>query len=319
MATRPFVSVVIVVGELRDRAARTLASVLTQHGIKDQEIILVDAGSSDGGVIEGADHPSVKLLRPGGTLHFGELRAQAVRLARGEIVAFLEDHVWVHPGWLKAITESFSERRAAVGPEVHPGNPGLGVSDAVNLVGYGLWVPPLERGPSQLIPGNNSSYRRSVLLHYDGQLDALLLADTVLQMQLWSDGYQLYTEPEARISHLSPVSLRAGATAEFLYHQCFAAVRADVFAWPRMRRLEYVLRSALITWVRLARLGGFIFRHRPQLRALFVSLIAPTTVLLHAAVCGQAAGLLFTRRDDAAMRFTRFELNCPRPTASEIK
>ena len=319
MTTRSLISVVIVAGELRARAARTLASVLAQHGIEDQEIILVDAASSNGRVIEGADHPSVKLLHPEDTLHFGELRGQAVRTARGEIVAFIEDHAWVHPGWLEAIANRCSKGWAAVGPEVHPGNPGLGVSDADTIAAYGRWLPPLERGPSQLLPGNNSSYRRSVLLQYADRLDGLLLTDTVLQMRLKADGYQLYSEPEARISHLSPVTLRAAARTEFLYHQCFAAVRADAFSWSRTKRLAYVLRSPLIPWVRLARLGGFIIRHRPQLRTQFISQIASITVLLHAAVYGQAAGFVITRREDAAMRFTRFELNCPRPTASEIE
>jgi hypothetical protein len=251
-------------------------------------------------------------------MHFGQLRGHGVRLAKGQVIAFLEDHVLAHSGWLNAVAASFSNDWAAVGPEVHPGNPGLGISDAVNFVGYGLWIPPLERGVVELLPGNNTSYRRSALLRYATQLDGLLLTDTVLQMRLRKDGYRLYAEPEARISHLSPTSFRTAATAEYLYHQCFAAVRAETFAWSRLRRLEYLLRCPIVPWVRLARLGRFVIRRRPQQRALFIAQLVPTAAVLHAAVYGQAAGLSFAAAEDAARRFTQFELNCPRPTASEV-
>ena len=315
---KPRVSVVIVAGEVRYRGARALASVLGQEGIEDQEVIVIDAAATNSERLAGADHPLVRLFRPEGSMHFGQLRGQAVRLARGEVIAFVEDHVWAHPGWLRAIAASSTDGWAAIGPEVHPGNPGLGLSDAINLVNYGLWNPPLQRGDSLLLPGNNTAYRRAVLLEYGSQLDDLLLSDTVLQMRLKLDGHLLYAEPSARISHLSPVTFRTAATAEFLYHRCFVLTRAQTFAWSRFRRLEYLLRSPLIPWVRLVRLGGFVFRRRSEQRGLFLSQLVPTAALLHAAVLGQAAGLLSRRRESAAAQFTDFELNCPRPMASDF-
>ena len=99
---------------------------------------------------------------------YGELRAEGTRLARAPIVAFLEEHAIGLPGWLVAIEESLAtgEYCGASG-EVHPLNPGSGISDAVALMNYARWLPPLtERGPSSLVVGHNSAYRRDDLLAF---------------------------------------------------------------------------------------------------------------------------------------------------------
>jgi hypothetical protein len=42
------------------------------------------------------------------------------------------------------------------------------------LAGYAPWIPPAERGESELVASHNSSYRREVLLAYGERLDGLL-------------------------------------------------------------------------------------------------------------------------------------------------
>ena len=146
----PSVSVVIVPGNQRERATRSLASVLDQEGIERAEVVLLDAANDGSPPLPRSDEAGVRVFARPQRGTYGELRAEGTRLARAPIVAFLEEHAIGLPGWLAAIEESLAtgEYCGASG-EVHPLNPGSGISDAVALMNYARWLPPLtERGPS---------------------------------------------------------------------------------------------------------------------------------------------------------------------------
>ena len=309
----PLVSVILLVGNRRERSARALRSVLEQEGLDEAEVLLIDAGSLGLVPLEGSDHPKVRLIRPesGGT--FGSLRAMGIRGARGEIIAFIEDHVQAKAGWLRGIITAFDGPWAAVGAEVHNANAAVGISSAIELMNYGPWIPPLVRGEAEMLAGNNTAYRRSELMQYDSQLNELLLSDTVLQWRLVADGHRLFAEPDMAIEHLNPTTIRTCSKAEFFYHWCFAVARANAFEWTLGAKARYVLLSPLIPWLRFARLFGLVRRKRPQGSGVSLTDWLAILLLLHAAVLGQAFGLVFGLLN-ADRRFTEFELHGPRPT-----
>ena len=307
----PRVSVILLVGNRRERSARALHSVLEQEGLQEAEVLLIDSGTPDLEPLDGSDHPKVRIIRPESEGTFGSLRAMGIRDARGEIVAFIEDHAQAKAGWLRAIIDAFDGPWAAVGAEVHNANEEVGISSAIGLMNYGPWIPPLERGEAQMLAGNNTAYRRSELLQYDGQLNELLLSDTVLQWRLVADGHRLFAEPDMAIEHLNPTTLRACSQAEFFYHWCFAVVRANTFEWTLGAKLRYVLLSPIIPWLRFARLVSLVRRKRPQGDRLSLAGWLAILLLLHAAVLGQAMGLVFGLHN-ADRRFTEFELHGPR-------
>jgi glycosyltransferase involved in cell wall biosynthesis len=305
----------MVVGNQRARAAEALRSVLAQDEIGGTEVILVDLGDADQPPLAGSDHPSVHLLWMAAGTSYGQARAEAVRRARGDVVAFLEEHCRVAPGWLGALTARLDGGPwVAVGPRVVSGNPGSGFSDAMGLINYGAWTGPQTAREMDMLPGNNSAYRRQALLDFEPDLSRLLMADTVLQWRLAEDGGRLCVEPEATLAHRYPTGLWSAAKGEYLYHVCFADVRAQSFGWTVPMRLAYAAGSVLIPWLRLARMmrayrdleAGVIVRKN----------LVGVFLLLSAAVAGQAVGVLFGSRG-SERRFTEFELNEPRPTREE--
>lgn len=315
--SEPHVSIVLVVGDRRHRSSRALRSALAQGGIDRAELVLVDAGSPEVPPLPGSDDERVSVLRPALSMGFGALKAAGVRRARAPIVAFMEDHVELRPGWLEGILQAAGDPWSALGAEVHNANPGVGLGDVVGLINYGLWSPPLARGEMEMLAGNNSIYRRELLLQRGEQLEKLLTSDTVLQMWLAKEGHRLLAEPSISISHRNPTTLLSSVKAEFLYHWCFAAVRAEVMEWSLAKRIAYLLGSPLIPWLRLYRLYRLL-RERFQLplhqtlRTLLVGVI-----LLHASVVAQAGGLVFGVGRMEAL-FTDFELNGRRPMADEL-
>jgi len=111
----PRVSVVIPTRDRPDSLRRCLDTVLTQLNevAGGAEVLVVD----DGGGTAATGVPDDNRIRviPG----FGEGPARArnrgIDAARGEIVAFTDDDVRVHPGWLNALVTSLDARPEAVG------------------------------------------------------------------------------------------------------------------------------------------------------------------------------------------------------------
>jgi cellulose synthase/poly-beta-1,6-N-acetylglucosamine synthase-like glycosyltransferase len=184
----------------------------------------------------------------------------------------------------------------------------------MGLINYGAWTEAQMARETDMLPGNNSAYRRQALLDLGPELGRLLLADTVLQWRLMEEGGRLFMEPQAILSHRYPTSLWSAAKGEYLYHVCFADVRARSFGWSWPMRLVYAAGSFLIPWLRLARMlkasresesGGVLRRN-----------VLGVLLLLCAAVVGQAVGVLVGSRG-TERRFTDYELNEPRPTRGE--
>ena len=92
----------------------------------------------------GADHAAVRVVERPQRGPFGVLRAEAVRLARAPVVAFLEEHAEARAGWLVGHRGGVRRprRRRGRGGEVHALNPGVGISDVSPSMNYVRWLPP---------------------------------------------------------------------------------------------------------------------------------------------------------------------------------
>ncbi len=314
----PEISVVLVVGERRVRSGEALASVLRQQGIDKAEVIVIDAGSEDAPTLPGLQGDRVRHVPTAADAGFGAMKAEGFRRARAPIVAFLEDHVVARPGWLRGLLEAFEQGWDAVGVEVHNANPEVGIGGVVGRINYGLWAPPMKAGPSSMLAGNNTAYRKDALVRYGPDLDRLLISDTVLQEKLAEDGGRLYAQPAAAIEHRNPTTLWHGMKAEYLYHWPYGAVRAGALNWPWLQRAKYVLLAPVIVGLRWMRLVRLMSRRGPGSPIELFKAAVVALCLVGAAVAGQTLGIALGLRQ-SERPFTEFELNGPRPTASELR
>jgi cellulose synthase/poly-beta-1,6-N-acetylglucosamine synthase-like glycosyltransferase len=316
-ATPPALSVVLVVGPRRDRAAGCLQRLLAQEGADRLEVVLVDLGAGTLPAVGGSDHPTVRTLPlPPATL-FAEARAHGVRAARAPLVAFLEEHSRPRPGWAAALVRAFAGPWAAVGPVMYNANPGVGRSDVTFLMSYGLFFPPLPAGEAAILPGHNSAYRRAVLLSYGDELPRLLASDNVMMAVLRRDGHRLFLEPAMGVEHLNESSLASIAPGYFAYHRCYGHYRSTCFAWPWWRRFAYAALTPLIPLYYLLRFSLFLRRRQSPFLAVLIRHGAFVYAAQLVSAAGQALGLLFGP-GDAERRFTAYELTEPRPLASEV-
>jgi len=166
MPERPSLSVVLATIEPWPDLANCLEVLLPQVTAIGGELLV---GDGDGSALEErhlAEHPCLKLIRLPGASVF-ELRAKALELAQGELIATTEDHCLVASDWCAQIQHAFAQHPdvlAVTGPVLNGSRDHL-IDWANYLHNFGSTLPPFDsperwyRAP----PCVNIAYRRSVL------------------------------------------------------------------------------------------------------------------------------------------------------------
>ena len=231
-ADAPELSVILVVGGQRERAAAALRSLLEQSAIDRMEILVFDLGPENCPPLAGSEDNRVRTIRYGPEFLLGRARADGVRMAKAPVVAFMEEHCLAQPGWAEAMILAHQGPWAAVGCQFIVANPKSGSSDKTFRMTYGVYIQTEQhRGQVDFVAGQNSSFKRDILLNYDNQLDSMMMADLVLQWRMIEAGHKLFFEPTARIAHRNENTVRRLCPGAFYWNWCFANVRAQVFQW----------------------------------------------------------------------------------------
>jgi hypothetical protein len=310
----PELSVIVVVGPRRLRAAWSLEAVLEQ-GVGDRlEVVLVDLAGDGAQPIAGADDPRVRhLIAPPSTV-FSDARALGVEAAGAPLVAFVEEHARPRPGWAAALLAAAGEAEewAGMGPAIASGNPGVGFADASYLMGYALFRPEVAvRGETRVVPGQNSCYRREALRSLTPDLATWLSSDNVLIEGLARRGHRLTMVPEAVVEHRNEARVAVALSAYWAYHRIYGDRRSRLLEWSLARRLAYVVLTPLVPLYFLLLALGRTRRHPYQRRVLWHHL--PAILLVQsAAALAQAIGIALGP-GTAPRRFTRIELDADRP------
>ena len=87
-------------------------------------------------------------------------------------------------------------------PQIGLANVHSHVAWANYFIQYIKWIPPLERGVIDDVPGHNSSYKRDLLTQYGDRLESMLAFEHAMHQDLRRQGYELFLEPDAISYHL---------------------------------------------------------------------------------------------------------------------
>jgi len=311
-------SVVLVVGGQRERAAAALRSLLDQSAIDRMEILLFDLGPEGSPVLPGSEHPQVRLTRRCGQKHgLAAARADGIRAARSPVIGLIEEHALALPGWAAAMIEAHRGPWAAVGCAFIVANPNSGRADQTFRLTYGEYIQPARpRGPVRFVPGQNSTFKRDLLLRYDEHLEFLMNADLVLQWMLLREGHEFLHEPSVKIAHRNENKLSRLCLGAFYWNWCFSNVRARMFKWSPLRKAVWIALSPFMPWVRFARLSVAASRLGFATLVQFTRDAPAIFAVNYSSAAGQVLGLL-NKIDRASQEFSVFELNEPRLSYSE--
>lgn len=265
-------SVVLVSPDNYQTLARTV-SVLRRQSAADQlELVIVAPSLLTLDMPDSERHTfaAVRVVEIGSVRRFAAAHAAGVRAATAPVVVFAEDHAFPEPGWAEALITAHRGLWTAVGPAMRNANPATRTSWADFLLGYGRWRIPVAPGPTNHLPGHNSSYKRAALLQYENELDEFLQGPALLHADLVARGLTLYLEPAAVVSHLNFAAPLVWLRLRFHAGRAFAAARAR--EWSLEQRSLYALATPLVPFVRFVRIAH---ESRRGEHASFLLSIAP--------------------------------------------
>lgn len=312
MTNNPRLSVLLTAGDCRERVANALASILAQNIVDQLEIIILECGNLNNAPVKGSEHINVKISHFPKGVGAGQVRAEAMRMARAPFIAFLEEHAAVSQGWAEAILNAFDDDKwAAVGPWITNGNPECGISDTLSLCFYPFYeINPL-RQEEKWLPFHNTAYRRNIIMKYNNELNTLLAPELLLQWRLRQDGYHLLLEPGMKIFHYYETDIFTMWHANHNAAQTFAANWSRLYSWSVWMRTIRIFGIPLMPLIRAFKLLRNLAKHRPDQLGRYLKGL-PVMLISHTAdATGEFLGLLFGA-GDADIRYLNHSVNAPR-------
>lgn len=212
----PSLTAIIVTINRPDFVRRCLECLLAQEPAL-QQIIVVD-GSSDRLTREVvADFPGIEYVRnEKGDGHTTHSRNLGVKQATGEIIAFLDDDAYAHPGWAAALLSTYTDPSiGAVGGRALRNLPGEGdepVSEIGRFTSNGNVTGNFAVDSGKVIPvdhviGCNMSFRREVIARCGGFREGFpgycLREETDIFIVMKTFGYRTLFNPAAVVDHVA--------------------------------------------------------------------------------------------------------------------
>jgi hypothetical protein len=315
MSAGPELSVVMAAGAQRTRAQRTVDAIGKQTAAQSIELVVVDIAPEAGGLRLPRSIRSRPIDVPA-TTPWGGVRAAGTRAAEAPIVAFIEDHCAPQAGWAEALIEMHREPWAAVGYAFVPGNRSNWRSRATLIAEYGFWAHPARGGGTSILPGNNVSYKRELLLSLGDRLDDALEVDDNLHRHIAALGLKGGVASRAIVAHHELLGIRPTALANYHYGRLMAAARWRGERWGLARRLLYAVAAPLAApAARAVRLLGSLGGRR-RLWTQVAASVPAIVAIWEANAVGQAAGCLFGA-GDASRRLVGWELSAEREDPAE--
>jgi hypothetical protein len=215
-------------------------------------------------------HPRTRLIevdRAGVTIP--QLRALAIRQARGELIGVTEDHCMAPPGWLGAMVRAHAAGHAIVGGPIENAATGRLIDWAVFFCEYSAFEPPLEAGPGA-VPGNNTTYARALLPIIDDLLD-LGVWEEEFNSRLAAHGYATYLDPSAAMMHKKSFGAAEFVAQRYYYARSYAGMRLR--DGVLLQRLMYAgFAATLLAPLLIQRIVWNVWTKRRHRRELILSL-----------------------------------------------
>jgi len=232
--------------------------------------------------------PQVQLLSFDEPMAIPELRAAGVFASAAPVVALIEDHCLVVPGWADRLLSAHAEGHGVVGGPIRNVATQRIRDWAAFFCEYGAVMEPMSRGPVTGLPGMNVSYSRAAIaaiadLLREGRWE------NWLHPRLRQRGFELWCEPDAVVEHDKDFDLGEFLSQRYHYSRSYAGMRNPELG---ARRALYALGTPLLVPLIYGRMARNVFS-RGRSRVEFV--LATPLILVYVTVWafGELVGYVF--------------------------
>ncbi len=281
--------------------ARCLAALTEQAAAGSIEIIVPHLPSTTGISLLREQFPAVRFAevpdlrmstgRSGSREHHDELRARGLALARGNIVALIEDHGIPAPDWCRRITESHRQPFAVVGGAIENGidRP---LNWAVYYCDFLRYQNPLQAGASTFASDANVSYKRAALESIRPVWQEIFRESSVNDT-LHSQGETVALAPEVVLhQHRLGLRLASALKERFVWGRSYAAAR--ITRAGTGQRVVWAALSPALPVLLLLRMSILAFKKRRTF-VPFLKALPLTAILLVSWACGEFMGYVTGR------------------------
>jgi glycosyltransferase involved in cell wall biosynthesis len=270
---------------------RAVAAEIARADNARVEIIIAAAGDMQHVAAHGVRTEIVRLPQSAGV---PALRATGLRVAKGDILALLEDHLTPTSGWLAALIEAHRRFPEAmvIGGAVDPINTHRIVDWAGYFCEYGAHMSPISKGETKLLTGANVSYKRAAIerLH-----EFITDWETTWHEILAREGYPLRAEPRMIVGHRHCFAARAFLRERLKYGYDYARVRCRRLS--PFQRWVRAIAAPLLPAILIARLARSVCRKRRN-RFAFVSALPWMLLFFSAWALGEGTGYVAGKRSE---------------------
>jgi len=248
---------------------RTLASLKGQAETVDTEVIAVC--NFDGQAQEEIrkHFPFVKCVTLATDSIVPELRTRGIYLARGEIIALVEDYCTLDERWCAEIKKAHESHHPIVGGAVENRCPDKPLNWAVYFYDYGKYMLPEQGRVAATLSGMNVSYKRGVLKEVESAFHDGFY-ETSIHEELRRQGHDLYLAPAA-IAYLSK-DYEFGEILRTYFHLGRSFAGRRVAGARPVKRALFALGACLLPILLILRTVIRTTPKRRHVKKLFLSL-----------------------------------------------
>lgn len=270
------ISIILVASPNRgeDSIWETLASFPLCSAVP-HEVIVVDVAQPDREARYRQELPWVTLLGTSERVTISEGRNRAVAVSRGDVLAFVDDHIRFPPDYLEVLLAAFAKGADVVGGSVANANPETLGSWAHYFAEYSKWLAGIPKPDTSDLPGSNWAMRRSLYDELGGFDAGAFGLESELLRRLAAAGRRIVHEPALVIGHVHERNIVEFWPISFRYGLAYASS----LKLPRWKHLLRAIAFPLIAATLLARSYGKatqtaeyrrkFWRASPQLTATF--------------------------------------------------
>ncbi len=204
-ADRPVLSAVVFAYHNEDTIVPVVSSLVQQDCDEPFEVIVATSGGDSTGERVRHNFPGVHVIESPVRLMPGGARNLGMKVARGEIIAFLEGDCIARPGWITNRVAAHRAGHEAVASTVAAANPEKAAARATAFLCYENRLEGSPAGPAGIPRSYGLSFTRD-LIGRAGPFDESLRIeeDALMAERLAQLGVGTWFEPSVCIEHVGP-------------------------------------------------------------------------------------------------------------------